>query len=189
MQCYSCSVFTVCATCNVIPAVNYVLYFYISTSRSLCAVANMVVFCSSLISCFPDMLLRYCMSDFEMAPVAPIITGVTFIFFYSKCAEFLLWSLYIRRRLEAGYGRLLRNVVTYLPVYSASPPLKLGSKVFNICENVKSLQVLRLFCVAIDTNFLPRFPYSVSLSYLECLAANRHNISSANNIHTILCLK
>ena len=29
------------------------LYFYISTFRSMCAVPNMAVFCSSLTSCFP----------------------------------------------------------------------------------------------------------------------------------------
>ena len=33
------------------------LYFYISTFRSMCAVPNMAVFSSSLTSCFPDMLL------------------------------------------------------------------------------------------------------------------------------------
>jgi len=33
------------------------LYFYISTFRSTGAVANMAVFCSSLTSCFPGMLL------------------------------------------------------------------------------------------------------------------------------------
>jgi len=32
------------------------LYFYISTFRSMCAVPNMAVFCSSLTSCFPGML-------------------------------------------------------------------------------------------------------------------------------------
>jgi len=35
-----------------------VLYFYISTFRSMCAVPNMAVFRSSFISCFPGMLLR-----------------------------------------------------------------------------------------------------------------------------------
>jgi len=30
-----------------------ILYFYISTFRSMCAVPNMAVFCSSLTSCFP----------------------------------------------------------------------------------------------------------------------------------------
>ena len=33
------------------------LYFYICTFRSMCAVPNMAVFCSSLTSCFPGMLL------------------------------------------------------------------------------------------------------------------------------------
>ena len=31
------------------------LYLYISTFRSMCAVPNMAVFCSSLTSCFPGM--------------------------------------------------------------------------------------------------------------------------------------
>jgi len=44
----------------------------------MCAVPNMAVFCSSLITCFPGMLLRYCLSDFEMVPVAHIVTGITF---------------------------------------------------------------------------------------------------------------
>ena len=72
------TVFTVCASCNVISLVKYVSYFYISTSQSMCAVFNMAVFCSFLVSCFPGKLLRYCPSDFEMVPVAPVISGVTF---------------------------------------------------------------------------------------------------------------
>jgi len=35
------------------------LYFYFSTFRSMCAVPNMAVFCSSLTSWFPGMLLTY----------------------------------------------------------------------------------------------------------------------------------
>jgi hypothetical protein len=35
------------------------LHFYISTLRSMCAVLNMAVFCSSLTSCFPGMFLTY----------------------------------------------------------------------------------------------------------------------------------
>ena len=56
------------------------LYFYISTFRSMCAVPNMAVFCSSLTSCFPGMLLTYFLNDFEIVPVPPIITGITFVF-------------------------------------------------------------------------------------------------------------
>ena len=50
------------------------LYFYVSTFRSMCAVPNMAVFCSSLTSWFPGMLLTYFLNDFEMVPIAPIIT-------------------------------------------------------------------------------------------------------------------
>ena len=45
-----------------------------------------VFFCSSLISCFPGMLLRYYLSNFEMVPVAPDITGITSVFtFHMRC--------------------------------------------------------------------------------------------------------
>jgi hypothetical protein len=60
------------ATCNVKSPIMYVLYFYISTSFSVCAVPNMTVFCGFLISCFLGMLIRYCLCDFEMVPVALI---------------------------------------------------------------------------------------------------------------------
>jgi len=62
------------------------LYFYISTFRSMYAVPNMVVFWSSLISCFPGMLLTYFLNDSEIVPVAPTITGITFVFmFHMRC--------------------------------------------------------------------------------------------------------
>ena len=53
------------------------LYFYISTFRSMCAVPNTAVFWSSLTSCLLDMLLTYFLNDFEIVPVAPIIIGIT----------------------------------------------------------------------------------------------------------------
>jgi len=62
------------------------LYFYISTFRSMCAVPNMAVFCSSLTSLFHGMLLTYFLNAFEIVPVAPIITGITFVFtFHMRC--------------------------------------------------------------------------------------------------------
>jgi hypothetical protein len=64
---------------SLVPALA-LLYFYVSTFRSMCAVPNMAVFCSSLISRFPGMVLKYSLSDFEMASVAPIITGIAFPF-------------------------------------------------------------------------------------------------------------
>ena len=40
------------------------LYFYVSTFRSMRAVPNMAVFYSSFTSCFPGMLLMYFLNDF-----------------------------------------------------------------------------------------------------------------------------
>ena len=73
--------FTICATCNVISPVKYVLYFYISTFRSTCAVANIVVLCSSFISCFPGMWLRYFLNA-----VVVIIIIIKVLSFH--CAQF-----------------------------------------------------------------------------------------------------
>jgi len=59
------------------------LYFYISTFRTMCAVAD---FCRSMTSCFLGMLLTYFLNDFEIVPVASIITGITFFFtFHMRC--------------------------------------------------------------------------------------------------------
>ena len=63
-------------------AVLNLLYFYISTFRRMCAVPSMVIFCSSLTSWFPGMLLTYFLNVFEIVPVAPII-----IFFSYPCNE------------------------------------------------------------------------------------------------------
>jgi len=56
-----------------------VMHFYNSTFRSRCTVPNMVV-CRCLISCFPGMLLKDCLIDFEMVSVASIINGITYAF-------------------------------------------------------------------------------------------------------------
>jgi len=82
-----------CATCHVTSPVKYAVYFYISTFRNTCAVPNMAVFCSSLISCFFSALFRYCLGDFEMVPVVTVITGIT-----SAFAIHLRW-ISIRRSL------------------------------------------------------------------------------------------
>ena len=97
---------------SLVPALN-LLYFYISTFRSMCAVPNMAVFFSSLNSCFPGTLLTYFLNYFEIVPVAPIITDITFIiniiiivinwsifscFFGIDCVVFLIsfnWCLLI----------------------------------------------------------------------------------------------
>jgi len=72
---------------------NTCLYFHINTFRSRCAAPNMAVVCNSLILCFPDMLFTYCLSDFQMIPVAPIITGITFAFTFFMRRIYILRSL------------------------------------------------------------------------------------------------
>jgi len=57
-----------------IPVLN-ILYSYISNFRSMCTVLNMAVSCMSLISCYPDVLLRHFLNDLQMVPVAPLISG------------------------------------------------------------------------------------------------------------------
>jgi hypothetical protein len=39
----------------------------------------MAVFRSSLILCFPSVLLGYFLNESEMIPVAPVVIGITFV--------------------------------------------------------------------------------------------------------------
>ena len=78
-----------------VPALALLL-FYVSTFRSMCAVPNIAVFCSSLTSRFPVMSLTYFLNDLEMVPVAPVITGVTLAFtFHMRCIS-IVRSLYFK---------------------------------------------------------------------------------------------
>jgi hypothetical protein len=43
-------------------------------------VPGVAVFCSSLISCFLHVSVRYFVNDFKMVPLAPIIPGISFVF-------------------------------------------------------------------------------------------------------------
>ena len=71
------------------------LYFYISTFRSMYAVPNMAAFCSSLTSWFPGMLLTYFLNVFEIVPVIPIITGIAFVFtFHMRCISIVRYYYY-----------------------------------------------------------------------------------------------
>jgi hypothetical protein len=78
---------------SLVPALA-LLYFYVSTFRSICTVPNMAVFCSSFTSWFPGMLLMYFLNDFEMVPVAPIITGITLVSTFHMRFISILRSLY-----------------------------------------------------------------------------------------------
>ena len=53
-------------------------------------------FLSSLISCFPSTLLRYCLNHFEMVPVTCVFTGITFAFTFHMCWISIVMYSYIR---------------------------------------------------------------------------------------------
>jgi hypothetical protein len=54
--------------------------FYTNTFRIMRSVPNMVAPCSSSVSCYPGMLPTYRLNDFEVVPVAPVITGINYVF-------------------------------------------------------------------------------------------------------------
>ena len=57
---------------------KYVLYSYISTCHSVCVQCPILPF--FVVSFFLVCCLHICLSDFEMVPVTPVITGITFAF-------------------------------------------------------------------------------------------------------------
>jgi hypothetical protein len=72
------------------------LYFYVRTFRSMCAVPNIAVFFSSLTSWFPAMLLTYFLNDFEMIPLAPVITDIALVFTFQMRCISITMSLHFR---------------------------------------------------------------------------------------------
>jgi hypothetical protein len=58
----------------------FIKLHYSSTFRSMFAVARMAFFSTVLMLCSPGLFLRYFLNDFQMGPVAPIITGITWLF-------------------------------------------------------------------------------------------------------------
>jgi len=72
-----------------------VLYLYVSTLQSMCAVPNMAVVCSSLI----DFVLPACCSGIFWMVLRwfqlPLLLLASLVFLHSACAVFLLLGLYI----------------------------------------------------------------------------------------------
>ena len=73
----------------------------------MCAVPNVAVFCNILILCFPSMFLRYCLSDFEMVPVASIITGITLVFTYHMCCVFI--TMFLSSNIHSFFLRAFQS--------------------------------------------------------------------------------
>ena len=85
--------------------------FHISTFRSTCAVPNMAVLCSCLMSCFTGMHFRYLLSDSEIVPFYPIIL-VSLLSIHSTYTAFILQGLYILKsfRLPSSSHFYLREL-------------------------------------------------------------------------------
>ena len=117
------------------------LYFYISTFRSMCAVPNMAVFCSSLTSCFPGMLLTYFLNDFEIVPVAPIITGIAFVFTFHMLSISVVRSLYFLI-FSASF------LITYLsPEIATSFNIHVPFSLSRIIKSVFLLGIVLSVCI------------------------------------------
>jgi hypothetical protein len=63
------------------PMIN-LLSLYIS-SHNILAVPSMGVFCRSLMSYFPSTFLRHCLYDFNTVPVATVVIGIAFVFYFT----------------------------------------------------------------------------------------------------------
>ena len=88
----------------------------------MCAVPNMAVFCSSLTSCFPGMLLTYFLHDFETVPVAPIITGITFVFTILLLLLLLLLLFTVRYSISALRSFTLALTATHTAEFPLGGP-------------------------------------------------------------------
>jgi len=176
-----------------IPSVSVfsLLYLYISTFRSVCAVSNMAVFCSSFTSCFPGMLLTYFLNDFETAPVAPIITGITFVFtFHMRCIS-TVRSLYFRI-FSASF------LITFLsPQIATSINIHVPFSLSQIIMSGLLCGTVLLVCTCWFHNMVTLPPSLVSAHFAtcsyrcflsNCTAVSLHMLKcSCAHTHTISC--
>ena len=138
------------------------LYFYISTFRSMCAVHNMSVFCSSLTSWFPGMLFTYFLNDFGIVPVAPIITDITFVFtFHMRCIS-IVRSLYFRN-FSASF------LITFLsPEIATSINIHVAFPLSRFITSGLLLETVLSFCICWFHNMVTLPPWLVSTDFGTC---------------------
>jgi len=133
------------------------LYFYISTFRIMCAVFNMAVFCSSLTSCFPGMLLTYFLNDFEIVRVARIVIGMTFVITFHMSCSSIARSFYFRI-FSASF------LITFLsPKIAKSINIHVTFSLSRIIMSGLLLGVVLSVCTCWFHNMLTLPPWLVSL--------------------------
>ena len=171
----------------VILPLRYVLHLYISTSHSLCAVPSTAVFCSSLISCFPGKLLRYCLSDSEMIPVAPIITSINFAFTFHMHWISIMRYLYFKI-FSASFS------ITFLcPGIATSINMHVPFLLLWIMMSVLLLGIVLLVCTFWFHNMVTLLSWLVSTDFgtghtsVCCLLISLH-MWKYSSAHTLSCL-
>jgi len=88
----------------------------------MCAVPSMAVSCSSLISRYPSMLLRYFLTDFEVVPVTPIITGITFFFTFHVCC---IYNVFVVVAAAAVYRNCGLPLSTFQIIWNSNGTVQL----------------------------------------------------------------
>jgi hypothetical protein len=115
-----------------------VLYFHISTLRSMRAVPIVAVVCTSLTSCFPGLILRYFLNASEMVPVAPIIIGYYYYYYYTVTHFPLLLEIVL---CYTRFSRCLGVQRPSTPVRKLVPSIKQISSSYNTNFTVTDLRV------------------------------------------------
>jgi len=93
------------------------LNFYTSTFRSMCAVPNMAIFCSSFTSTSQG-TLKYFLNDFEMIPFTRIIISITFVFTFHMHGNSVVRSLYFGILAASHLMAFLSpEIVTSISIY------------------------------------------------------------------------
>ena len=159
--------------------VLHLLYFYISTFRSMCAVPIMAVFCSSLTSCFPGMLLTYFLYDFEIVPVAPI-NGITFVFtLHMRCISIVRYLYF--RIFSASF------LITFLsPEIATSINIHVSFSLSRIIMSGLLLGIVLSVCIIIIMPLSNRDQIKINLIQILILNVHIFNNISYQQIH---CLK
>ena len=142
------------------------LYFYISTFRRMCAVPNMVAFCSSLTSCFPGMLLTYFLNDFEIVPVAPSITGIIFVFTFHMRGIYIVRSLYFRI-FSVSF------LITFLsPEIATSINIHVPFSLSRIITSYLLLRIVLSVCICWFHNMVTLPPWLVAIIIIIIIIIN-----------------
>ena len=126
----------------------------------MCAVPNVAVSWNSLTSWFPVMLLMYFLNDFEIVPVAPIITGITYVF-----------TFHMRSFVRSLYFRIFSAsfLITFL-----SPEIAMSINIqvsFSLSRNIMSgllFGIVLSVCTSWFHNMVTLPPWLVSTDFGTC---------------------